>query len=274
VSAKRICRGDEKPLRKENSMTRYHGFYPLQGHSVALGRDRAERWFGLPNADSAMLQQMAQQSERKRIAQELHDTLLQGFTGVALKLDALANSLPPALAKTKNQLQRALEEMDQHLTEARRSIWKLRSSALENTDDLAKALSKVSERAVTGTGIDLIFFVRGEARKLENDFEDNLLRVCEEAVANAVKHAEATRVEVTLEFNSGDVHLSICDDGCGFDAKDFENSKPGHFGMLGMTERVEALAGMLSIESASGRGTHVRATIPTDGTARRTFGRS
>ena len=248
-------------------MTRHSRFCPLQGNSVALSRDRAEILFRLPTADCTMLQQMAQQSERKRIAQELHDTLLQGFTGVVLKLDALANNLPPALSKAKKQLQRALEEMDEYLTEARRAIWQLRSSALENTDDLAKALSQVSERTVTGTGIDLFFFVRGQARKLENDFEDNLLRVCEEAVANAVKHAEATRVEVTLVFNSGDVHLSIRDDGCGFDAKDFEDLKAGHFGLLGMRERVEALAGILSIDSALGRGTHVRATIPTDGTA-------
>src|SRR5215510_6752947 len=94
----------------------------------------------------ATLQIVAQQNERKRIAQELHDTLLQGFTGIALKLDAMTNSLPPELSQAKQHLQKILEQTDEYLAEARRSIWKLRSNTLETTKDLAGALMKASER--------------------------------------------------------------------------------------------------------------------------------
>src|SRR6266704_2961076 len=137
----------------------------------------------------------AQQEERKRIAQELHDTLLQGFTGIALKLDALTTSLPPALSKTKQQLQQALEQMDHYLGETRRSIWNLRSPTLQSTEDLSKALREASERALAGTAITLSFLVQGPARKLGNVLEHHLLRVCEAALANVLKPAHATRVE-------------------------------------------------------------------------------
>ena len=92
------------------------------------------------------LQLAAQQDERKRIAQELHDTLLQGFTGIALKLDALTTGLPATLSKTKQQLRQALEQMDHYMGETRRSIWNLRSPTLQSTEDLSAALLEASER--------------------------------------------------------------------------------------------------------------------------------
>ncbi len=99
-----------------------------------------EAAFGEVNVNTMTLQLAAQQGERKRIAQELHDTLLQGFTGIALKLDALTTSLPPALSETKQQLLQALEQMDHYLGETRRSIWNLRSPTLQSTENLSKAL--------------------------------------------------------------------------------------------------------------------------------------
>ena len=221
--------------------------------------------FSDANTDRAIFQQVAQQAERKRIAQELHDTLLQGFTCVALKLDVLSNSLPPGLSKTKEQLQKILEQTDEYLAEARRSIWDLRSNTMESPQDFPKRLAKASERALAGTGIRLNFSVHGAARKIKSNFADNLVRVCEEAVANAVKHAGATEVEVTLEFSCEAVQLRVRDDGCGFSPACAEAAKMGHFGLIGMQERLEALSGMLSIDSAPGRGTSVWVIIPTDG---------
>jgi signal transduction histidine kinase len=214
--------------------------------------------------DPVTLQQEAQQDERKRIAQELHDTLLQGFTCVALKLDALSNSLPPALAKTKEQLQEILEQTDEYLAEARRSIWKLRSNTLERAEDLARALVKASERALAGTAIQLSFSVHGSQPAFQDVSENNLLRICEEAIANAVKHARPTHVEVTLAFISQNVQLRVRDDGCGFDPAHSDATKSGHFGLLGIAERVEALSGTLSIDSTPGKGTSLLVTIPAD----------
>ena len=209
------------------------------------------------------LQLAAQQDERKRIAQELHDTLLQGFTGIALKLDALTTSLPPALSKTKQQLLQALEQMDHYLGETRRSIWNLRSPTLQSTEDLSKALREASERALAGTAITLSFLVQGPARKLGNVLEHHLLRVCEEALANVLKHAHATKVDVVLDFTSKEVQLQIRDNGCGFEPTSWEVSKTGHFGLLGIEERVASLFGTLSVDSAPGRGTRLLLTIPT-----------
>ena len=214
------------------------------------------------------LQLAAQQDERKRIAQELHDTLLQGFTGIALKLDALTMSLPPALSKTKQQLQQALEQMDHYLGETRRSIWNLRSPTLQSSQDLSEALREASERALAGTAITLSFLVQGPARKLGNVLEHHLLRVCEEALANVLKHAHPTRVEVVLDFTSKEVQLQIRDNGCGFEPTSWEVSKRDHFGLLGIKERVASLLGMLSVDSAPGRGTRLLLTIPIKGALR------
>src|SRR5262249_37588225 len=122
----------------------------LLGHPPLLG-------FSVANPDRATLQRVAQEKERKRIAQELHDTLLQGFTGVALSLAAVTNTLPPALSKTKEQLQKLLEQIDDYLAEARRSIWKLRSTTLESTENFSRALRRAGERALAGAAIPLSF---------------------------------------------------------------------------------------------------------------------
>src|SRR6185295_12196304 len=138
--------------------------------------------------DPTMLQMAAQQDERKRIAQELHDTLLQGFTGIAVKLDALTTSLPPSLFDVKQQLQQALEEMYSCLGETRGSIWSLRSPTLANRENLPEALRVASKRALARTSIILNFSVQGPMRKIGDVIEHHLLRVCEEALANVVKH--------------------------------------------------------------------------------------
>src|SRR2546428_12302456 len=109
--------------RRESSMSEYRNLYTSRDRAVGVIDYQPQMLSVVAGTGHAMLQLLARQNERKRIAQELHDTLLQGFAGVALKLDALANSLPPALSKTKEQLQRALEQLDQYLTEARRAVW-------------------------------------------------------------------------------------------------------------------------------------------------------
>ena len=133
--------------RKGKSMICDHTISTFPARTVVFTDHQPQMEFGVTNAERARLQQEAQQNERKRIAQELHDTLLQGFTGIALKLDALTNSLPPQLSQTKKQLQTILQQTDEYLADARRAIWKLRSNTLKSTEDLARALVKASERA-------------------------------------------------------------------------------------------------------------------------------
>lgn len=230
--------------------------------------------YDLANVDLLMLQIAAQQDERKRIAQELHDTLLQGFTGIAVKLDALTTSLPASLFEVKQQLQQTLEQMYSCLGETRGSIWSLRSPTLANGRGLPEALRASSKRALVGTSITLNFSIQGSARKIGEAIEHHLLRVCEEAMVNVVKHAQATRVEMVLGFTSLEVQLQIWDNGRGFESKKCQDSERDHFGLLGIRERVASLFGVLSIDSLPGRGTRLLVTIPTqcacDANARKT----
>jgi signal transduction histidine kinase/ligand-binding sensor domain-containing protein len=230
--------------------------------SAALGIFAMHRLRLARLASRMNLQLAIQLNERKRIAQELHDTLLQGFTGVGLKLDTLVSSLPASLNATRLQFQKSLELLDQYLTEGRRSIWKLRSPALESAEGFCRAIEKASQRAVAGTSTTLSFSVRGQERELQAFIEDNLLRICEEAVANAVKHARPTRVEVTLEFNSKHVQLKIRDNGSGFDTNQVGSSKDGHFGLIGIQERVKGMGGRSLLTSQCGKGTEVAVTVP------------
>ena len=213
---------------------------------------------------AVQLMRLSQQSrkaaiiaERNRVAQELHDTLLQGFTGIGLRLDAITNNLPPSLSQTKEQIQKILEQSDEYLSEARRSVWQLRSPSLEIPGDFSDALKKVSERALQGTGVPLRFTTYGAAYKLAPEIEDNFLRICEEAVTNAVKHANPTEVEVTLEYSAKELRLQIQDNGCGFDLDGPDGKKAGHFGLIGIRERTKRLAGNLSLSSQPGQGTEI-----------------
>src|SRR5260370_35386651 len=127
-------------------------------------------------------------AERASIVQELHDTLLQGFTGIGLKLEALTHGLPASLVGEKEQLKRMLEQSDEYLVEARRAVWELRSPSLQQPGNLSEALKRVSKRALDGTNIQLRFSTSGAPRKLTQVIEDNFLRICEEAVRNALQH--------------------------------------------------------------------------------------
>jgi signal transduction histidine kinase len=217
--------------------------------------------FEMTARKEAEVQYNATVAERTRIAQELHDTLLQGFTGLGLKLEAVTSGLPASLATTKDELHKLLEQSDEYLIEARRAVWQLRSPSLQHPGDFSKALRKVSERALQGTGVPLRLSTNGAAPKSAPAIEDNLLRICEEAVTNAVKHAHPTEVEVNLEYDSNELRLRIRDDGCGFDPGGPDGVKAGHFGLVGMRERAKSMAGALSLKSQPGQGTEILVTV-------------
>jgi signal transduction histidine kinase/ligand-binding sensor domain-containing protein len=198
----------------------------------------------------------AQMDERKRIAQELHDTLLQGFTGVRLKLFAISHRLNESSSAVGEQLKLVLKQTEQCLAEARRSVWALRSQSLEEAD-LAAALSRAVHFAIAGTGLKLDLKIAGKPRQLSNIVESNLLRICEEAVANIVKHAHAGIVTVELQYEARHVVLQVSDNGCGFNLLDPKVVQEEHFGLSGMRERAQIIGGTLEIQSAPGSGTQV-----------------
>jgi ligand-binding sensor domain-containing protein/signal transduction histidine kinase len=201
-------------------------------------------------------------AERTRVAREIHDTLLQGFTGISLKLDAIAHQLPDE-SKAKQQLESVLEQSDQALTEARRAVWDMRSPLVES-HGLANALASSAQHIIEGTPAQLQFAVEGTVRDLPPAIEDNLLRICQEAVTNSIRHGSAKQVKVVLNYERRQVQLHIEDDGCGFDPSKVQAAKNGHFGLVGMQERAKKLGGKLTLNSRVDAGTQVCALIPTE----------
>ena len=195
--------------------------------------------------------------ERNRMARDIHDTLAQGFTGVVIQLEAAKDANAHHRSREANEhIQRASELARQSLAEARRSVHALRPLALEQ-GSLGAALEGLLHRMTAGTGIDARLEVKGRAWTLPAEWEEHLLHIGQEALANALKHGGPGRLIVTLEFDEAKLELTINDDGSGFDAS---RSAAG-FGLSGMRERVARLGGRMELRSAPGAGTAVVATL-------------
>ena len=147
------------------------------------------------------------------------------------------------------------------LTEARRSVMDLRASALDG-QDLAAAIESGTRLWTAGSGVEVAVEVTGTGTKLPEEMEQHLLRIAQEAVTNALKHAGASRIGVSLHLEARNLHLRIGDNGRGFDRQDVFSSRAGHFGLIGMRERAERLGGELRLESHPGAGTEVEVTVP------------
>lgn len=177
--------------------------------------------------------------ERRRLAAEIHDTIAQGLTGIITQLQA---------AEDSEHVRRATDLARESLREARRSVRALAPTHLED-DTLPEALKKI-----TGDGVDLT--VTGTVEPLHGELEATLLRIAQEALANATRHAHADRIGVTLSYMDDEVTLDVRDDGRGF------TGPSSGFGLIGMRERAERVAGSLEVESEPGRGTAVSARVP------------
>lgn len=200
-------------------------------------------------------------AERTRIAREIHDNLAQEMSGISVQLEVVARTMPSEATAAMTHLDRARRQVRHGLAEARRYVWELRSPTLENTD-LPTALAETARRLTHETSIQAQVEVNGTFRPLAQAVEDNLLRIGQEAMNNAVKHAQAQRIFVNLIFDARRVQLIVRDDGRGFDSRVAGNGKAGHFGLIGMKERAEQIGGTLSIQSTDGSGTEVVADVP------------
>jgi PAS domain S-box-containing protein len=198
--------------------------------------------------------------ERTRLARDIHDTLLQGFTGIALKLVAAINRVtePPESVVALRDLVGLAQRT---LTDARRAVWDLRSPTLA-AGDFPAALRTAAEDCVRGSQLELEYDVGGAPRPVDPDVEAVLVRVTQEAITNVVKHADARMVRVRLGFEPRRVRLSVVDDGRGFAvASDFQ-VYGGHWGLLGMRERASQVHGKLSLRSTPGHGTELVLLAP------------
>lgn len=200
--------------------------------------------------------------ERARLSREIHDTLLQSMVGITLRFDAMANGLPPAESGTRDQLIRIRKDVEADIREARQSIWNLRSPKLAKFD-LATALREAGEHAVDGHSMRFEFVVTGAPRRSNSRIEEQLLRIGQESVLNAIRHSGGRIVTMELGYEAGSIVLLVSDDGCGFDYDEARSRAADHYGMTTMQERAAGVGGVCRIVSAPGTGTRVEVVIPT-----------
>ncbi|MPY35478.1 sensor histidine kinase [Streptomyces adustus] len=198
--------------------------------------------------------------ERRRLAAEIHDTIAQGLTGIIAQLQVVASA--PDLDVARTHLGRAADLARHSLGEARRSVHNLAPVALAD-DGLPEALKKTVAEWGERTGLRAEFTVTGTAEQLHDEVSATLLRIAQEAMSNAARHAAATRVGVTLSFMGDEVTLDVRDDGTGFDPESLpRRTRTGGFGLDGMRARAERIAGSLAVESEPGHGTALSARVP------------
>lgn len=202
--------------------------------------------------------------ERQRLAQEIHDTLAQGFSSIVMQLEAAEEVLPDEVHPARRHIQQARAIARTSLTEARRLVQALRPVPLEEAS-LIEALRRVAERWQQESRIATGFTVTGEPQVLHPELEVTLLRAMQEALANVHKHAQAQQVNVTLSYMAGQIALDVQDDGCGFDPENppLTPDRVGvGYGLQAMRERVAQLGGEVIVESAPELGTTVAIQIP------------
>jgi signal transduction histidine kinase len=199
-------------------------------------------------------------AERNRLAREVHDTLAQGLTGVIVQLEAAGEAMGQSQsAKASDHLERAGQLARESLQEARRSVRALRPHALEE-NSLSVALNELLATMTADSPITATLTVDGEPRVLPQEWENNLLRIGQEVLTNALRHSQATQFCGRLSFGGREISLHLRDNGIGFDP---EGQHEG-FGLQGIRERSETMAGKLAIQSEKDRGVSISIVLPVD----------
>jgi signal transduction histidine kinase len=195
--------------------------------------------------------------ERERLAHEMHDTLAQSFAGIGFQLEAIRSGVPEAFPVTHQQLNLASDLVRHSHEEARRSIATLRPDT-HGPSDLLGALDLCARRMVEGGSVEVMAASSGEMVSIPLRITDTLYRIGQEAIANSVRHANATRIEITIEFTAGVVRLSIADNGIGF----VQGGNLSGFGVRGMRKRAASISAIVQIVSSQQSGTLVQTTAP------------
>jgi len=202
-------------------------------------------------------------AERTRIAQELHDTLLQGFLSASMQVHVAADRLPED-SSVKPMLTRALDLMRQMIDEGRNAVQGLRSS--HTPLDIEQAFSRIQQelplQEQAGKHIDFRLIVEGVRRPLHPALRDEVYRIGREALINAFRHAKAKKIEMELKYSSNRLRILVRDDGCGIDPEILRAGRHGHWGLSGMRERADRIGARLHLMSSASAGTEIELSVP------------
>lgn len=203
-------------------------------------------------------------AERTRIAQELHDTLLQGFLSASMQVHVAVDRLPED-SSVKPTLTRALELMRQVIDEGRNAVRGLRSSQSASLD-LEHAFSRIQQEVGSaehaGQEVDFRVIVEGEQRPLHPVLRDEVYRIGREALVNAFRHAHARRIEMELKYSPKYLCILVRDDGRGIDPSILQAGRDGHWGLSGMRERADRIGARIHVMSSASAGTEVELSVP------------
>jgi signal transduction histidine kinase/ligand-binding sensor domain-containing protein len=199
-------------------------------------------------------------AERTRIAQELHDTLLQGFVSASMQLDVAEDQLPDD-SPTKPVLRRVLQLMGRVTEEGRNALRGLRTAENDGRD-LEIAFSRMRQELAIDEKIGYRVIAHNDTRPLRPVIRDEVYRIGREALVNAFLHAQANTVEVEVEYANKYLRVMVRDDGCGIDPQVLDAGRQGHWGLPGMRERSEGIGASLRLRSRIGAGTEVELTVP------------
>ncbi|WP_437201475.1 sensor histidine kinase [Planctomicrobium sp. SH664] len=198
-------------------------------------------------------------TERARIARDLHDTLIQGFSGVTMQMQALATQLRDP--EEQQTLHDVISDASHCLREARRTVAGLRQEQGSPTG-LVNALAHSARHLTETRAMELELDLPSALPPLPGTVEYQLLRIAQEAITNAVKHSQARRLRLALQQSHDHLQLSIEDDGCGFDGDDELFRLAGHYGLIGMRERAHQIGATIQIQGRRGTGTLIHIDWP------------
>lgn len=199
-------------------------------------------------------------AERTRIAQDLHDTLLQGVVSASMQLH-VANEHLPDDSPAKPHVGRVMELMGQVIEEGRDAVRGLRSG-YGNSDDLGTAFTQIGKEFAIDEKTDYSVIIDGSPQQLHPFIRDEAYRIGREALANAFRHSQASKIEVELEYAPKHLRILIRDNGAGIDPKVVQSGRDGHWGLTGMRERAESIGGRLKVWTRAHAGTEVELFIP------------
>ena len=201
--------------------------------------------------------------ERGRMAREMHDSLAQGFSGLTYQLEGLARELNASVEKDslERHLGLALQLVRHCREEAHRSIFALRSLTQVDADLLSLLMSSCESMRMPSE-IRVVGVREGKPAPIPDETMNHLLRIGQEAITNAWQHSGASEIVVTVRFGEADITLSVADNGKGFDVASAQSAETGHFGILGMRERVKHISARIEIVSTPETGTTVTVRTP------------